>query len=55
MEKVNYIYEDFLDDLGAIEQPSSVKRVQQSIPGEVVYIQADPSKFKYVMDIHFII
>ena len=55
MEKINYIYEDFLDDLGAIEQPSSAKRVQQNIPDEVVYIQADPSKFKYVMDIHFVI
>ena len=54
MGKVNYIYEDFLDDLGAIEQPSSVKRIQKSM-GEVVYIQADPSKFKYVMDIHFTI
>lgn len=54
MGKLNYIYEDFLDDLGAIEQPSSVKRIQKSM-GEVVYIQADPSKFKYVMNIHFAI
>ena len=55
MEKVKHIYEDFLDDLGAVERPSSVKRIQQNIAGEVVYIKADPSKFKYVMDIHFTI